>query len=148
MTNTVETMAPGWYPDPEQRHQHRFWDGTQWTDQVADQGTQTKDPLATGPALTPGRGSRTPLLTVALVLIGLALLALGAFALFGGDDDGGNGGTEPSGGPLAGNYEVEGTNSDGSAYRGHRGDQGQRPRLPGRLDQWLLDLVGPGHPRG
>ena len=86
---------------------------------------------------------------MALVLIGLALLALGAFALFGGDDDsGGNGGTEPSGGPLAGNYEVEGTNSDGSAYRGTAVITGQRPRLPGRLDQWLLDLVGSGHPRG
>ncbi len=119
MTNTVETMAPGWYPDPEHRHAHRFWDGTQWTDQVADQGTPSTDPLSTGPAPTPSGGSRTPLLTVALVLIGLTLLALGAFALFGGDEDGGgNGGTAPSGGPLAGDYQVEGTNSDGSPYRG------------------------------
>ena len=28
--------APGWYPDPEQPGQQRYWDGTQWTDQTAD----------------------------------------------------------------------------------------------------------------
>lgn len=47
-------MAPqaavpaGWYEDPSGRHQHRYWDGTRWTDDVADAGTASIDPL--GPA--------------------------------------------------------------------------------------------------
>ena len=34
-----------WYPDPAGRHQHRYWDGTTWTDQVADHGRQSNDPI-------------------------------------------------------------------------------------------------------
>ncbi|MCU1352709.1 MAG: Scramblase [Acidimicrobiales bacterium] len=42
---------PGWHNDPTGRHQHRFWDGTEWTDQVADVGVTGSDPMtpATGP---------------------------------------------------------------------------------------------------
>ncbi len=36
---------PAWYPDPQRRHQHRYWDGTRWTDQVADAGLRRVDPL-------------------------------------------------------------------------------------------------------
>ena len=40
------TRAPGaWWPDPMGRHQHRYFDGTRWTDQVADQGQQSTDAL-------------------------------------------------------------------------------------------------------
>ena len=35
---------PGWYPDPFGRHEHRWFDGTQWTDQVASHGKQATDP--------------------------------------------------------------------------------------------------------
>jgi TPR repeat protein len=27
-----------WHPDPYGRHQHRYWDGTQWTEHIADDG--------------------------------------------------------------------------------------------------------------
>ena len=27
---------PGWYPDPEGSHAHRFWDGTRWTDALSN----------------------------------------------------------------------------------------------------------------
>jgi hypothetical protein len=27
---------PGWHPDPGGRHEHRYWDGSRWTDDVAD----------------------------------------------------------------------------------------------------------------
>jgi hypothetical protein len=37
--------APGWYPDPVGRHQHRYWDGAVWTDHVADNGTTGVDPV-------------------------------------------------------------------------------------------------------
>lgn len=43
------SAAPGWQPDPTGRHEHRFWDGTRWTDDVADRGVASVDPLA-GPA--------------------------------------------------------------------------------------------------
>lgn len=33
-----------WQPDPHGRHQYRYWDGTQWTDQVADDGVTSVDP--------------------------------------------------------------------------------------------------------
>ena len=33
-----------WQPDPTGRHDHRYWDGTQWTDHVADAGVAATDP--------------------------------------------------------------------------------------------------------
>jgi len=45
----VEGVSPQvpaeWYPDPSGNHQLRYWDGTQWTAQVADNGQQSVDPL-------------------------------------------------------------------------------------------------------
>jgi Domain of unknown function (DUF4389)/Protein of unknown function (DUF2510) len=34
-----------WYADPSGRHAHRYWDGAQWTAQVADDGRTALDPL-------------------------------------------------------------------------------------------------------
>jgi hypothetical protein len=31
---TTPAIAQGWYPDPLNAQQKRFWDGTRWTDQV------------------------------------------------------------------------------------------------------------------
>src|SRR5919202_1517493 len=39
----------GWHPDPVGRHEHRYWDGSQWTDHVADQGQMSTDPLQAAP---------------------------------------------------------------------------------------------------
>jgi len=36
---------PGWLTDPMQRHQYRYWDGTQWTAAVSDDGAESSDPL-------------------------------------------------------------------------------------------------------
>jgi len=36
-----------WCPDPTTRHQLRYWDGQDWTAYVADQGTQSTDPVKT-----------------------------------------------------------------------------------------------------
>lgn len=33
--------AADWYPDPGGIHEYRYWDGTCWTDQVADHGRQS-----------------------------------------------------------------------------------------------------------
>ena len=34
-----------WEPDPTGRHQYRWFDGEEWTDQVADDGVQSVDPV-------------------------------------------------------------------------------------------------------
>ncbi|MGV3757944.1 MAG: DUF2510 domain-containing protein [Actinomycetota bacterium] len=41
--------TPGWQADPTGRHDHRYWDGSRWTDDVADAGVAAKDPYE-GPA--------------------------------------------------------------------------------------------------
>ncbi|HYT38195.1 MAG TPA: phospholipid scramblase-related protein [Acidimicrobiia bacterium] len=33
-----------WYPDPTGRHEHRYWDGSTWTEHVASHGRQSVDP--------------------------------------------------------------------------------------------------------
>lgn len=38
------TNPPNWYPDPFGRHEFRWYDGVQWTDQVSSHGKQTVDP--------------------------------------------------------------------------------------------------------
>lgn len=40
--------AAAWHPDPTGRHEHRWWDGSAWTDQVADGGVTASDPLPEG----------------------------------------------------------------------------------------------------
>lgn len=35
-----------WYADPMGRHQYRYWNGTAWTENVADNGAGSLDPLA------------------------------------------------------------------------------------------------------
>ena len=50
-------MAGEWHPDPTGRHQYRWWDGQEWTDQVADQGVVGVDPV---PAPTPAGGVGVP----------------------------------------------------------------------------------------
>lgn len=45
----MNAPAPGWHPDPTGRHAHRYWDGSRWTDDVADAGITATDPLY-GPA--------------------------------------------------------------------------------------------------
>ena len=41
----TSSPPPNWYPDPGGTHEQRYWDGSQWTDHVADHGRQSEDPL-------------------------------------------------------------------------------------------------------
>jgi hypothetical protein len=51
MTNALPPAH--WAADPSGRHEYRYWDGTRWTDHVADQGRTGVDPVAGGaPATT------------------------------------------------------------------------------------------------
>jgi uncharacterized membrane protein YhaH (DUF805 family) len=46
----VPVLPPAnWYADPGGRHQYRYFDGTQWTDHVADGGRAGLDPLGLPP---------------------------------------------------------------------------------------------------
>lgn len=38
------SVAAGWYPDPTGRFEQRYWDGSQWTADVANAGTAYRDP--------------------------------------------------------------------------------------------------------
>ena len=54
-------MAGEWHPDPTGRHEYRWWDGQQWTDQVADYGVIGVDPvMATTPTATATAGAVVP----------------------------------------------------------------------------------------
>ncbi|HEY3673209.1 MAG TPA: RDD family protein [Acidimicrobiia bacterium] len=46
-----------WAPDPLGRHQYRYWDGTQWTDHVSDDGQVGTDAPIANPA--PATGAAT-----------------------------------------------------------------------------------------
>lgn len=48
---SAKPTPPRWSPDPSKRHQLRFWDGTSWTEHVADHGSTSTDPVG---------GQRTP----------------------------------------------------------------------------------------
>jgi hypothetical protein len=51
----MNAPAPGWNPDPTGRHEYRYWDGGNWTDDVSDNGVTSVDPVAGG-AVSPGAG--------------------------------------------------------------------------------------------
>jgi hypothetical protein len=51
----MNAPAPGWNPDPTGRHEYRYWDGGNWTDDVSDNGVTSVDPVAGG-AAAPGLG--------------------------------------------------------------------------------------------
>jgi uncharacterized protein YxjI len=54
MSSPPNTPA-NWFADPTGRHQHRYWDGTAWTDHVSDDGMTAHDPIssAASPTDTP-----------------------------------------------------------------------------------------------
>jgi hypothetical protein len=59
----MASYPAGWYTDPVRRFQYRFWNGTQWTNQVSNSGTSGTDPDALDPemvATPPAPGSQAP----------------------------------------------------------------------------------------
>ena len=48
-TGDIQRVAGSWQADPLGRHQYRWWDGTVWTDHVADAGRAGIDPLQPAP---------------------------------------------------------------------------------------------------
>ena len=55
------TSAPGWYPDPSAPGQQRYWDGAQWTEQVAPGAAPQQPPPTTAqPYYSAARTPMTP----------------------------------------------------------------------------------------
>lgn len=94
--------TPGWHPDPSGRHQHRFWDGDRWTDQVSDGGTTGTDPVDAAPGVPAAPGAAAPgapavgapatgrskgPLFVGLAVLAALVVAGIVFLVSGGDDD-------------------------------------------------------------
>lgn len=50
--------APNWYPDPSGKHEHRYWDGTTWTNRVMSGGKESVD--STAEATHVPTGEQTP----------------------------------------------------------------------------------------
>jgi hypothetical protein len=56
------SIPPAWHPDPTGRHDHRWWDGTRWTEHVADAGVSAVDPIEqTGRTGADAAGATGPL---------------------------------------------------------------------------------------
>jgi len=45
-TDSSPTVPAGWKADPTGRHQFRYWDGSLWTENVADAGVQARDAVS------------------------------------------------------------------------------------------------------
>ena len=45
----MDQYPAGWHPDPTGRFEHRYWDGTAWTDNVSVAGQMHHDPVVTPP---------------------------------------------------------------------------------------------------
>jgi hypothetical protein len=54
MIRPVSSTAPGWYPDPYQRHESRYWDGGRWTEHVSNGGATAVDPADWGAGASSG----------------------------------------------------------------------------------------------
>ncbi len=53
----------GWYTDPTSEYMYRYWNGTQWTNQVSSSGTTLNAPEAMDPTAAttpPAPGSEAP----------------------------------------------------------------------------------------
>ncbi|MCZ6736655.1 MAG: DUF2510 domain-containing protein [Actinobacteria bacterium] len=57
--------SKGWYTDPTSEYMYRYWNGTQWTNQVSSSGTtlndpNTMDPSAASTPPAPGSEAASP----------------------------------------------------------------------------------------
>lgn len=51
---SLQGTPAAWYPDPLGRHEHRWFDGADWTDHVSSHGRQTTDPMLKGQKVVTG----------------------------------------------------------------------------------------------
>jgi hypothetical protein len=56
----MSSTPASWQPDPTGRHQHRYWDGTAWTEHVADAGVAATDPPTMDAPAAPSEAAPAP----------------------------------------------------------------------------------------
>jgi hypothetical protein len=56
----MTTNGPGWLSDPTGRHEYRWWDGAAWSEVVADQGVEHRDPAGAQSAAAAAGGAAAP----------------------------------------------------------------------------------------
>ena len=105
---------PAWLPDPTRRHQLRWFDGTSFTDQVADGTFRATDPGGPVPGGPAGVASAAAKRTRKQRRLPLVLIGIGVGAVIGGgayllltDDDSGFGSFEGTVGDEPGRHEIE-----------------------------------------
>ncbi len=76
------TPAADWYPDPGGIHEHRYWDGSRWTDNVADHGHQSADPLTGGGIVPTTSQSAEKIRRQVVGKAGVAAAAVGGGTIF------------------------------------------------------------------
>ena len=67
----------GWFPDPLDRYDHRYFNGTSWTSDVSADGVRSVDPLGAGPGPGSGPGGdRSNKAATAAVVMGSVSLVI------------------------------------------------------------------------
>ena len=78
---TDQQLPSGWFPDPLERYDHRWFNGTTWTSDVSVNGQRFVDPLGTSPspqaaARPGGNRSATAALVCGLIAVVIAWIPL------------------------------------------------------------------------
>jgi hypothetical protein len=67
---TATDEAGSWLVDPTRRHQYRWFDNGEWTDQVSDHGVRTVDPYGTEPTAASARAAARETTSTAAIATG------------------------------------------------------------------------------
>ncbi len=81
-SNASASPPPDWYPDPSGVHEHRYWDGTTWTDDVSDHGRQSTEPFAGSGKVPTSGGSPDQIRQQVVGKAGVGSSAVGGGSIF------------------------------------------------------------------
>lgn len=63
----------GWFPDPADRHEFRYWDGGRWAAEVSDGGIQSVDDAVVSEWSPPGMAQKLANRSLLVVVVGVPL---------------------------------------------------------------------------
>ena len=76
---TTGGTSPGWYPDPQNEAQQRYWDGAAWTENVAPLAPVVQPPPQQYIPPPPPKSSKGCIIALVIVLVLLVLAVGGVF---------------------------------------------------------------------